>query len=117
MGLFEIDRDGPTIIVTPVTDLRELNYRQIEEETDELLTLLDGAAGRNVVVDFGRTDYFGSTALVCLLRIGERVRRNGGRMALCNLSDHQAEILRVTRLNHSWLLRPSRAEAVRAVGR
>jgi hypothetical protein len=72
-GLFEIDREGSTIIVTPVTDLRELNYRQIEDATDALLAFLDDPMIHNVVVDFARTDYFGSTALGCFLRVGAQV--------------------------------------------
>jgi hypothetical protein len=37
-------------------------------------------------------------------------------MAICNLSPHEQEILGVTKLDHSWLICPSRDEALRAVG-
>jgi hypothetical protein len=39
----------------------------------------------------------------------------GGRIAFCNVSPHEREILAVTGLNGLWPVYPSRAEAVAAV--
>ena len=113
--LFEVEQTGDTIIVTALADLSELGYWQIEADGKAVLDTLARAPGRNVVVDFGGTDYCGSTALGLLVGIWKRVRSRGGRMALCRLSAHEKEILHITHLDHVWPLFPSRGEALNAV--
>jgi anti-anti-sigma factor len=113
--LFEVEQTGDTIIVTALADLSELGYRQIEAEGKAVLDMLAQAPGRNVVVDFGRTDYWGSTALGLLVGIWKRVRSRGGRMALCRLSPHEKEILQISHLDHVWPMFPSRGQALKAL--
>jgi hypothetical protein len=45
-GNLELEQEGETLIVTPVTDLSELNYPQIEAGTNELLQRLITMAPR-----------------------------------------------------------------------
>lgn len=113
---FEIEREGQTVIVTPRRDLRELDYQAIEAAAGNLLTLLGNGAIKNVVIDFHRTDYYGSTALGFFVKLWKRVRERNGRMAFCGLSEHEREILRVTNLDGLWPLCSTRDEAVRVVG-
>ena len=114
-GVFEVEQAGDTIIVVPTVDLRELDYQRIEDGARGILDLLDGAAIQNVVLDFHRTDYYGSTALGFFLKLWKRVRMRNGRMAFCNVSDHEKEILELTHLDHVWPLFPSRSAALKAV--
>jgi anti-anti-sigma factor len=114
--LFEMERAGATLILTPTADLRERDYPQIETGAAEVLRLLEQGAVRNVVLDFRQTDYYGSTALGFFAKLWKRVRAGGGDMAFCNVSEHEREILRVTKLDGLWPLCPSREEALRAVG-
>jgi stage II sporulation protein AA (anti-sigma F factor antagonist) len=110
-GDFEFERDGETLIVTPVTDLRELEFPQIEAGAKEILSLLASSSVKNVIMDFYRTDYYGSTALGFFVKLWKRVRERGGRMVFCNLSPHEREILAVMRLDTLWPLCGSREEA------
>lgn len=114
-GIFEIEQKDDTLIVVPAVDLRELDHQRIEEGASRILDLLNGTGMKNVVIDFHKTDYYGSTALGFFLRIWKRVRRREGRMAFCNVSDHEKEILQITNLDHSWPICSSRDEALRAV--
>ena len=114
-GVFDIEFEGETAIVTPREDLRELDYQQIEESGSEVLSLVARGAVRNVVVDFHKTDNFGSTALGFFVRLWRVARNRNGRMALCNVSDLEKAILRVTNLDLLWPIRPSRSEALEAV--
>ncbi len=114
-GVFGVEQAGDTLIVVPAADLRELDYGRIEAGGRAVLELLRRPGVKNVVVDFCETDYYGTTALGCFLRFWKAVRERGGRMAFCNLSPHEAEILRVTNLDHLWPIGPSRAEALEAV--
>src|ERR1051325_7521614 len=101
-GAFEIERDGDTLIVTPLNNLRELEFPQIETGAKEILGLLASASVKNVIVDFYKTEYYGSTALGFFVKLWKRVRERKGRMVFCNVSDHEREILNVMRLDKLW---------------
>jgi anti-anti-sigma factor len=114
-GIFDLEVEGETVIVTPTEDLRELDFAEIGAGAEEVLALLGRTPARNVVVDLRRTDYYGSTALGFFVRVWKRVRGRGGRMAWCNVSAHEEEILRLARLDRLWPVCPSREEALAAV--
>ncbi len=113
--IIEVEREGDTLVLTPQEDLRELEYREIVSEGEELLWLVEDPSIKNVVVDLGRTDYFGSTALGLLAQLRQRMRARGGRMALCHVSPHEAEILAITRLAGFWSIHLTLEEALAAV--
>jgi anti-anti-sigma factor len=114
-GAFEFEREGQTLIVTARTDLRELDYPEVEAGARDILHLLGNGTIDNVVLDFHRTDYYGSTALGFFVKLWKRVREHGGRMAFCGVSDHEREILKITRLDGLWPICSSREEALQAV--
>jgi anti-anti-sigma factor len=114
-GLFEVARQGRTLILIPQTDLSELDYQEIEAGARHILRLLGNSTIRHVVLDFHKTDYYGSTALGFFVKLLKRVRELGGRMALCGLSDHGREILKVTNLDSLWPICASREEALKTV--
>jgi anti-anti-sigma factor len=90
-------------------------FQEIKNEIGNLRCVLGDATIKNVIVDFAMTDFFGSSALGMLLSVRKEVHVRGGRMALCNLSEHEVEILGVTKLDHLWPICTSRTEALRAV--
>ena len=114
-GIFEVEREDDTLIVVPAVDLRELEYKRIEEGAGGILELLNGTGIKNVVVDLHKTDFYGSTALAFFVKLWKRVRRQDGRMAFCNVSAHEKDILQVTNLDRLWPIRSTRAEALKAV--
>jgi anti-anti-sigma factor len=114
-GVFEIGQVGDTIIIVPAIDLRELEYQRIEEGAAKILHLLNASDIKNVVMDFHKTDYYGSTALGFFVKLWKRVRKQNRRMAFCNVSDHEREILELTNLDRSWPICSSRTEALRSI--
>jgi anti-anti-sigma factor len=113
--LFEVDREGETVVVTPLADLGCLAYPELEAGASELLGLLDQPPARHLVLDFHRAAYDGSTVLPFFLKLWLRVSRRSGRMALCNVSEHERDLLRVTKLDELWPVCGSRGEALAAV--
>jgi anti-sigma B factor antagonist len=114
-GPFAVERKGSTLIVTALMDLRELDYLEVETGAQDILGLLQNGTIRNVVLDFHKVDYYGSTALGFFVKLWKRVRQGKGRMAFCCLSEHEREILKVTSLDRLWPICASREEALRAV--
>src|SRR5215204_1573608 len=77
-SIIEVERVGQVIVLTPQRDLRELEFRAIREE---LCALAEDPTVIQVVMDFQRTDYMGSTALGMLVHLGKKVRQRGGGLA------------------------------------
>ena len=116
-GLYEIERSGDTIIVTPFVDLREFDFDHVEAAAEETLQQLSSSGAKNLVLDFRNTDYYGSSALSFFVNLWKRVKKHGGRMAFCNLSAHETELLEITHLDHFWTVYPTRNEALAALAR
>jgi anti-anti-sigma factor len=113
--LFDVELRGETAIVSPVGNLRELDCLDIEAGQKEVLAFLDHTRARNVVLDLSRMDYSGSTALGFFIRLSARVKSGNGRMAVCNVSEHENEIFRLAHLDRLWPILPSKEEALQAV--
>lgn len=115
-GLFEMTLEGETAVVTPLADLCELRYQEIESAGKQVLAFVSRPEVKNIVIDLGRTGYYGSTALGFFVRLWKTIRDRGG-MAFCNASALEKEILGVTHLDTTWPIYPSKDEALRAVSK
>jgi anti-anti-sigma factor len=114
-GIFELEQADNTIVVVPTVDLRELEYQRIEEGARTILDLLHESGIKNVVMDFRKTDCCDTPALGFFLKLWKRVRVRKGRMAFCNVSDHEKVILQITNLDSTWPICSTRSEALAAV--
>ena len=114
-NVFEIERQGDTVIVTPVTNLGEFAFHEVENDAATVLSLLDKGDVKNVVLDFHKTDHYGSTALGFFIKLLKRVRSMHGQMALCRVSAHEMDILRLLKLDQVWPICASRDEALGVV--
>jgi anti-anti-sigma factor len=111
----DFSREGDTLIVTLLADLSEAHYEQYMEEADEVLNRLSDPAIKNVILDFGMTDFVGSCALGFFVRLWDMVRARHGRMVVCHASEGELEVLRGTHLDGVWPICRSREEAREAV--
>jgi anti-anti-sigma factor len=112
---FDVAREGTTLVLTPQADLRELDPDALEEEGQELLALAGSRAVRHVVVDLGRTNEFGAAALGLFTGLWRAVGARDGRLAFCNASAQQWDLLTRTGLVDLWHVYPSLEDAVEAV--
>lgn len=110
--LFHMQVEGDTLILTPTSNLSELELSYFDEEFRAVIQGLEDAGYRNVVLDFEGTDYYGSTALGFFLKLWKRVRHVDGNMAFCNVSVHEQEVLRLTRLDTLWPICDTRQQAL-----
>jgi anti-anti-sigma factor len=117
-GMVEVERQGETLVLTVRGNLGELGYEAIEEELSEaLLPFEDDWSLRNVVMDFDKASYFGTTPLGVFLRLWEPVRHRYGSLSFCKLSPFDEYLLEATGLAETWPAYSSREEALDAVGR
>lgn len=114
-NVFGIERNNETLILTPQSNLRELDFEGLECSAESVMRLLDDKEVMNVILDFRNTDYYGSTALAFFVKLWKRVKSRGGRMAFCEVSEHEREILRLTNLDSLWPICRSLDDANAAV--
>ena len=113
-GMFEIERKGATIILTLEENLGELKF--MESNASEVLTLFDDLSIKNLLIDFSRSNYFGSTTLSFFVKLWRLITERDGKMVFCNLSEHEKEILQITKLDHLCAICASREEALLSIG-
>ncbi len=107
-----IELEQDTIIVTPVRNLGELDSELFAVDVAGVARLLQQQRARHVIIDFSRTDFFGSNAIYLFLKIYRHVRENRGRMAFCGVSPNEREVLSIMALDAMWPVFRSREEAV-----
>ena len=110
--LFQMQMEGDTLVLSPISNLSELELSFFEDEFRSVIQRLEEAGYRQVLLDFEGTDYYGSTALGFFLKLWKRLRKVDGKMAFCNVSSHEQEVLRLTRLDTLWPVCATRAQAL-----
>ena len=115
MEFFDVEEQNETMILTPAADMGELDHERLDMAMKHVLDRLNQSSVKCIVLDFHKTDYFGSTALGFFVRIWKTTCTRKGRMAFCNLSDHEKEILKVMKLDQLWDICGSREEALQTV--
>ena len=113
--IFSTESEGRTLIVIPLVNVSSLAEKDVRPELNQLLEQLEQEETRNVIIDFAKISYFGTTMLEAMNAIWKCVRKAGGEMALCNLSDMQREVLHVAKFDTLWTICSSRQEALRTV--
>ena len=110
--LFQVERSDQVLILSPTGNLSELELSSLDDAIRDVMQQLDSTGYRHLILDFSGTDYYGSTALGCFIKLWKRVRSIGGNMAFCNVSRHELEVLELTRLDNLWTICPTRDDAL-----
>lgn len=107
---------GAALVLTPHGPLGNLHETEFMQETLELLEVVNHSGPMHLVIDLQHGDYAGSAFLGAVIRLWKRIAQNGGRLAICHVSESAAQILRMTKLHTVWPIYVSRDDALRAVG-
>ena len=116
--IFARESHGNTLVLNPVIHLGSLHEPEIAHETQDLLDLINNSNSipTNLVIDLGCGEYLGTAMLGAIVKLWKRVSQRGGRLALCNVSDNVAQVLRVTKLHTIWPIYGTRDQALSAIG-
>jgi stage II sporulation protein AA (anti-sigma F factor antagonist) len=112
---FSTESEGETLIVVPLVNVSSLAEEDVRPELDRLLDRLREPGLKNVIIDFAKVSYFGTTMLEAMHAIWKRARESAGKMVLCNLSNMEREVLRVAGFDVLWPICSSREEAFQAL--
>jgi len=107
--------DGKVLVLTPQGDCSSLEAAVLEAEVREILHEITARSVTALVVDLEQAPYFGSTMLGALIKLWRSMTVVQGRLALCNLSSAEQDVLAATRLNSMWDVFPSRSAALEAL--
>jgi len=111
--IFDFEHSGDTLILIPNLDLRELEFDALESGAAEVFDELTSESIHNVILDFHRTDYYGSTALAFFVKFWKRLKARNGQMVFCNVSPHEQEVLELTNSTSLWPICKTREDAMK----
>lgn len=106
-----IEQDGVTVVVLGA-EYDNLEEMTLERASEHLLEIAQSAEPPLILIDMGRTKFFGSAFLGSLFRVWRRLTTRGGKMAVCGASGVVAEVLDVTQASRLWALHETREAAI-----
>ena len=95
----------------------ELDSDAFDAVNAALLAAVDAAGNGGCVLDLTAVEYVGSNMLGLMVNARQRCKAAGGRLALCGLSAWFAQTLRTCSLERLFVTTPTRAAALKAVGK
>ncbi len=113
--VFTIERHGDLRLFIATPALETIDAALESQVASVLLSPLKELESPLVVFDLTSVNYFGSMFLSLLLRCWKLTNSRGGMMALCGVSTHAKELLRLTALDIIFPMYPTRKEAMEAL--
>jgi len=112
---FQVEPNGETLIFSAIDTIGGLVEDEARVEWDALLEQLSEQGAKNAIMDLGALDYFGSIVLELMVVLWKRVSAQGGKLAVCNVSDVGLEILKTAKFDTIWPIVRDREEALAAI--
>mgnify|MGYP003628350919 CR=1 FL=1 len=108
------ERNGVTVIILG-EQYDNLDEPALQAAAEKLLEIAQTTDPPLIVVDMGRTKFFGSAFLGTLFRVWRRLTSRGGKMCVCCATGPCAEVLEITQVNRLWDLHETREAAVESL--
>jgi anti-anti-sigma factor len=110
--MFDLHQRGNVIILVPDETVQYAEFDDLDHHLRKAFVLLEGGEVKHAVIDLCRVERCGSAAIAYFVSLNKRVRRAGGRMVLCNVSEHLQEKVEVLHLDTLWPSCGSREDAL-----
>lgn len=78
---------------------------------ERMTEILDGGE-RYILLDFTDVAYLNSSGVHALVLVAKRVASSGGKLILAGVSDPIQKVLKISGLTSSFLIQPTKAEAL-----
>jgi anti-sigma B factor antagonist len=111
-AVFRTEREGTTLIVTPLGDAPDFHYGIVHVESNKVRRLLEGGVFENLVVDLGHAPVFSAVMINVVVSLSRIAANRGGRAVLCEATEKTRGVLQSMRLLELWPLFTTRDEAL-----
>lgn len=113
--VIDINRQGDVVVVTLLREVTALTDDHLLAELGEVLDELKEGEATHAVIDLQQVSKFGSSFLEALRRVWNAAREQGGRVAICNITELGRDIIRIAKFDSVWQLCETRQEAIESV--
>jgi anti-sigma B factor antagonist len=113
-AIFQIERVGATMIVSPQRSVTSLSEDDVKDELGGLLEVIESGDVRTLIFDFEKIEYCGSCMLEAMRRLWKSLPKANGRLFVCGINSVIRDILHVTRFDTLWSIFDTREEALKA---
>lgn len=103
--------DGRVLIELALPDT--LDSAEFDHLNESLLALADQQAHSPWILDLQNSHYVGSAVLGLLVNLRQRIHGGGGKLVICCLSPHLAEVFQATSLVRLFTIGRTRDDAMR----
>ena len=101
---------GPVTIVKIEGRLDSSTSKELEEK---VMGVIASGTSR-LLMDFGGVDYINSSGLRVLLMAFQHLKKNGGRLHLCDIKDYMREVFEISGYTEIFPIFPGQSEALAA---
>jgi anti-anti-sigma factor len=113
--VFDTESAGDTLIVIPHGDGLGFRYADVQIEANQIRRTLSEPGVRNLVIDLGELEYFGSEVIGVFITMAREATNRGGKAAMCNASQKMQQVLENMKLFRLWPHCDSRDAALETV--
>lgn len=111
-AFFSQRREGPFTVIDFQTESL-MNHADLERIGQALYRVIDEEQQKQVLLDFTRVRFLSSQAIGILLTLNKKLSQvEGGKLVLCGVGPSLMELLKITRLNRVFTIRPTRKDAL-----
>jgi anti-anti-sigma regulatory factor len=110
--VFQVKREGDNLTVVPLGDSARFHFADVQTEANRIVLFIEQSAPVSLVIDFGKSGYFGSVTLGLIVSMSRKATETGGKAALCNAADRTLDILKTMKLLDRWPYFAERTEAL-----
>lgn len=94
----EVEELGDIAVVNFI-DKKILDEQNIQSIGEQLFALVDNDKKKKIVLDFSNVDYLSSAALGKIIALNNKVKKEGGKLVLCQIKEDIKEVFTITRLD------------------
>lgn len=102
---------GPYTVVE-FYDTSLMDPVKLEPLSQQLYHLIDAEDCRFIVLDFARVQYISSQFIGILMAMHKKLAPVKSKLILCSIHPRLAELLRVTKLDKIFIVKPSQKDAI-----
>ena len=110
--VFIVNVQGETLLITPLRNISSLAEDEVQEQWEDIKSKVEQREVKDIVFDFEKVNYFGSSMLEAMLYLWKQVSPSNGRVVVCNVSETAHEILRVSKFDTLWPIYDSQQQAL-----